>query len=156
MIKDFLPSLRKQSLASGRPASIADLMEEFWREPSVIFSPFSSSMSMGAAAYPALDVSETDKEIVAKAELPGMDPKDVEVTLRDNVLTIKGEKKFEGEEKKDNYHRIERSYGSFQRSISLPASVKEDAVKAKFDKGVLTITMGKQEEAKVKTIPIAS
>jgi HSP20 family protein len=154
MFKDFLPSLRKHSMASRHPTSIADLMEEVWREPSVIFSRLPSSIA--SAEYPALDISETDNEIVAKAELPGMDPKDVQITLRNNVLTIKGEKKFEDEEKKDNYHRIERSYGCFQRSISLPADVQEDNVTAKFDKGVLTVTMAKREEAKVKTIPIAS
>jgi HSP20 family protein len=113
--------------------------------------PFTKEM-----AYPAVDVSETDKEIVAKAELPGLEPEDVDISLRDDVLTIKGEKKFEEETKKDNFHRIERSYGSFSRQIILPAGVKEDQVKAKFEKGVLTITMLKSKESKAKKISIES
>jgi HSP20 family protein len=153
MFKDLMPTLRKQSLATQRPTSIADLMEEFWREPSVMFLPHAF---MESSRYPALDISETEKEIVAKAELPGIDPKDVAVTLRDNVLTIKGEKKFEGEEKKDNYHRIERSYGSFCRSVTLPSMVAEDNVKAKYDNGVLTITMAKTGKDIGKTITIES
>ena len=151
--KNMLPSLRKQSLLTGRPSSIADMMNEFWREP---FPSVSTIPFLKEPGYPVVDVSETDKEIVAKAELPGMDPKDVEITLRDNVLTIQGEKKFEDEEKKDNYHRIERSYGSFYRAISLPGNVREDDVKAKFDKGVLTITMSKSEQEKGKKIQIES
>jgi HSP20 family protein len=132
--KNMVPSLRKQSLLTGRPSSITEMMNEFWRKPfpDVTTIPF------------------------AKAELPGLDAKDVEITLRDNVLTIQGEKKFEDEEKKDNYHRIERSYGSFYRTISLPGNVNEDDVKAKFEKGVLTITMSKSEQEKGEKIEIES
>jgi HSP20 family protein len=153
MFKNLVPTVRKHSLATQRPTSITNLMKEFWREPSIMFLPNAFKASSG---YPALDISETDQEIVAKAELPGIDPKDVAVTLRDNVLTIKGEKKFEDEEKKDNYHRIERSYGSFCRSVTLPSKVAEDNVKAKYDNGVLTITMAKTENDAEKTIPIES
>jgi len=150
MFGNFLPSLRKRSSVTSRPTSIADLMESFWSDPFNMF-PFTKEM-----AYPAVDVSETDKEIVAKAELPGLEPEDVDISLRDDVLTIKGEKKFEEETKKDNFHRIERSYGSFSRQIILPAGVKEDQVKAKFEKGVLTITMLKSKESKAKKISIES
>jgi len=150
MFREFLPSLRKQSLVTKRPASIADLMEEFWREP------FGSFPFLREHGYPALDISESDSEIVVKAELPGLEPKDVEITVDDDMLSIKGEKKFEEEEKKDNYHRIERSYGSFQRSVVLPSSVKTDEVKAKFDKGVLTISLAKSPKAKGKKIMIES
>lgn len=153
--KNMVPGLRKQSMLSGRPSSISDMMEELWREPEVLFSAF-PSLLRESAGYPSVDVSETEKEIVAKAELPGMDAKDVEITLRNNVLSIKGEKKFEDEEKRDNYHRIERSYGSFCRTINLPASVAEDNVTAKFDKGVLTITMAKIEKDMGKKIQIES
>lgn len=151
MFKDFLPSLRRQSLATKRPASIADLMENFWREP---FGSFSSFPFLKEAAFPVVDISEAEKEIQVKAELPGLDPGDVKITLQNDMLTIQGEKKFEGEEKKDNYHRIERSYGSFIRTVPLPCGVKEEEVKAKFDKGVLVITMAKKEDAAGKTIPV--
>lgn len=147
MFKRFLPELRKRSLAAGRPASLADLMEEFWKSPFEAF-PWRD------AGYPAVDVSEDEKEVTVKAELPGLEAKDVELTLESGVLTIRGEKKFEGEEKKENYHRIERSYGSFVRAVPLPREVKSDKVKAKFDKGVLTVTMPKAEKAETRNITI--
>ncbi|WP_243438581.1 Hsp20/alpha crystallin family protein [Fundidesulfovibrio soli] len=153
MFKDFLPSLRRQSLATKRPTSIADLMEDFWREP---FGNFPAMPFSKEARYPAVDISETDAEIQVKAELPGLEPKDVNVTLQNDVLTIQGEKKFEEEEKKENYHRIERSYGSFFRSIPLPSAVKDDGVTAKFDKGVLTVTLPKREPSKSTSVPIQS
>lgn len=153
MFREFLPSLRKQSLVTKRPASIADIMEEFWREP---FGAVPSFPFLKDQGYPALDISESDSEVVLKAELPGLEPKDVEITIDDDLLSIKGEKKFEEEEKKDNYHRIERSYGSFQRSVVLPCSVKADQVRAKFDKGVLTISMIKSATEKGQKIKIES
>jgi HSP20 family protein len=94
-----------------------------------------------------LDVSETDKEIKVTAELPGVDEKDVEITLTDDLLTIKGEKKVEEERKDDSYHMVERSYGSFARSLRLPFSVDQDKVEARFEKGVLTVRLPKPAEA---------
>jgi len=146
-----MPSLRKPSAISGRPASLSDVMEDMWRDP---MSAFQGLPFLKEASYPVVDLSETDAEIVAKAELPGMDAKDVEITLRDNILNIQGEKKFEDEQKKDNYHRIERSYGCFYRAIPLPANVAEDDVRAKFDKGVLTVTMKKTEKGSGRKIQI--
>lgn len=109
---------------------------------------------------PTVDVTETDKEIEVTADLPGIDEKDIDVTLADGVLTIKGERKAEKEEKdeKKSYHRVERSYGLYTRSIALPAEVEEDKVKADFTKGVLTIRMPKSDQAKskVKKISIKS
>ena len=153
MFREFLPSLRKQSLVTKRPASIADMMEEFWREPFGSFPAFPFLRDQG---YPALDISEADSQVVVKAELPGLDPKDVEITVDDDTLSIKGEKRFEEEERKDNYHRIERSYGSFQRTVLLPCAVKSEDVKARFDKGVLTITMAKSEKEKGRKVMIES
>ena len=103
---------------------------------------------------PPVDIYETDNDIVLKAELPGVDPKDVEVRVEDNTLYLKGERKFEKEVKEQNYHRVERSYGSFARSFSLPNSISTDKVKAEFKDGLLTLTMPKREEAKPKTIKI--
>lgn len=92
---------------------------------------------------PKLDISESDKKMEITVELPGMDEKDVDVEVSDGVLTIKGEKKSEKEEKGKTFHRMERSYGSFQRSFSLPPTVDEEKIKAEFDKGVLTISLEK-------------
>jgi HSP20 family protein len=108
------------------------------------------------AVVPSIDVRESETEFVIEAELPGMNEKDVNVTLNNGVLTLSGEKKAEREEKKDNYHVTERSYGSFQRSFQLSDVVDADKVKANFDKGVLKITMPKRPEAMKaeKRIPI--
>jgi HSP20 family protein len=103
---------------------------------------------------PAVDIFENDNNIVLKAELPGVDPKDVEVRVEDNTLYLKGERKFEKEVKEDNYHRIERSYGSFARSFALPGSIDSDKVEAGYKDGLLTLTIPKREEAKPKTIRI--
>jgi len=103
---------------------------------------------------PPVDIYETEDAIVLKAELPGADPKDVEVRVEDNTLYLKGERKFEKEVKEQNYHRVERSYGSFARSFSLPNSISTDKVKAEFKDGLLTLTMPKREESKPKTIKI--
>jgi len=103
---------------------------------------------------PAVDVAETDTSIVVKADLPGLEVKDIDVSLRGDILTIKGEKKEEKEEKAKSYHRVERHFGSFQRSVRLPASVKADQIEASFKDGVLQITMPKTEESKQKSIRI--
>jgi HSP20 family protein len=103
---------------------------------------------------PPVDIYETEEAIVLKAELPGVDPKDVEVRVEDNTLYLKGERKFEKEVKEQNYHRVERSYGSFARSFSLPNSISTDKVRAEFKDGLLTLTMPKREESKPKTIKI--
>ena len=89
-----------------------------------------------------------------KVELPGVDPKDLDVRIEDNTLFLKGERKLEKEVKEENYHRIERSYGSFTRSFALPSSVNADKTSAEYKDGVLTLTMPKREEAKHKTIKI--
>ncbi len=103
---------------------------------------------------PAVDIFENDNNIVLKAELPGVDPKDVEVRVEDSTLYLKGERKFEKEVKEENYHRIERSYGSFARSFSLPGTIDSEKVQAEYKDGLLTLTIPKREEAKPKTIKI--
>lgn len=103
---------------------------------------------------PSLDLSETKNDFVVKAELPGIDPKDIDISLANDILTIKGEKKQEKEEKEENYHIIERSYGSFTRSIRLPREVQSDKISASYKNGVLKITLPKSEEAKKKEIKI--
>jgi len=103
---------------------------------------------------PAVDIYETDTSIVLKAELPGVEPKDVVVRVEDNTLYLKGERKFAKETKEENYHRVERSYGSFARSFALPNSIDADKVAAEYKDGLLTLTLPKREEAKPKTIKI--
>ncbi len=103
---------------------------------------------------PSLDVAETKNEIVVKAEIPGMEPKDIDISFSDGMLTIKGEKKQEKEEKEQNYHLVERSYGVFTRSIRLPADVQTDKIKASYKNGILAVTLPKSEEAKKKEVKI--
>jgi HSP20 family protein len=96
---------------------------------------------------PRMDVKETDKEIIIEAELPGLEEKDVSLTLQNGILTVQGEKKIEYDEEKENYHMMERSYGSFQRSLRLPDTVDEDKVEARFENGILRVTLPKRSEA---------
>src|SRR5258708_32140287 len=103
---------------------------------------------------PAVDIYETDQNVVLKAELPGVDPKDVEARIEDGTLYLKGQRKFEKEAKEENYYHVERAYGSFMRSVSLPSSVDPDKAEAEYKDGVLILTMPKREEAKPKTVKI--
>jgi len=103
---------------------------------------------------PALNISETDDDVRVTAELPGVDPGNVDISLTEDMLTVRGEKKEEQEEKKRDYHRIERCYGSFTRTVSLPSAVDVDKVEATFKDGVLTIDMLKREEAKTRKVKV--
>jgi HSP20 family protein len=114
---------------------------------------FREPATMGQWA-PSVDVYETQNDIVVKAELPGVEPKDVDVSFENNILTIRGERRMDDEIKEDNYHRVESSYGSFTRSFSLPTSVDENKVKAEFKNGILAITLPKREQAKRKQITV--
>jgi HSP20 family protein len=105
---------------------------------------------------PSVDIFENDNEVVVKAELPGMNAKDIEVKLENNVLMLKGERHFEKEAKEENYHRIEREYGTFSRSFSLPTAVNGDKVTADYKDGVLKIVLPKKEETKPRPIRIAA
>ena len=108
----------------------------------------------GGEWLPSVDVSETKNDLVVKAELPGMDPKDIDISLSDGLLTIRGEKKQEKEEKEENYHFIERSYGSFTRSVQLPREVKRENISASYKNGILKVVLPKSEEAKTKEVKI--
>ncbi len=103
---------------------------------------------------PAVDIIEKEDDFCIKVEIPGVDKKDVKITVQDDVLTIKGEKKKEEEKKGENYYRVERCYGTFQRSFTLPSSVASDKIDASYDNGVLTIMIPKLEEAKPKEIEV--
>ncbi len=103
---------------------------------------------------PSLDLSDTGDSLVAELEVPGMDSKDIDISITGNVLTVSGEKKRKREEKEHNYHLVERSYGNFVRSVRLPSTVDPDRVEASYKDGILTITMDKVEQAKTKKIEV--
>ena len=108
-----------------------------------------------ASWAPAVDIFETENELVVKADLPEVQEKDIDVRVENHTLTIRGERKFSNEVREDNYLRIERAYGTFTRSFSLPNTVNTEAIKADYHNGVLTVRMPKREETKPKQIKIS-
>jgi len=107
-----------------------------------------------SAWAPPVDIYETEHELVVKADLPEVDPKDLDIRVENNILTIRGERKFEQKVNEDNYLRVERSYGSFARSFTLANTVNAEAIKADYQNGVLTLSIPKREEAKPKQIKV--
>ena len=124
--------------------------------PLIRWDPFREMDNMKESWSPSVDIFETENEIVIKAELPGMDAKDIDIKLENNVLMLRGDRPFEKEAKNENYHRVERSYGNFTRSFSLPASVDDSKVRAEYKNGLLRIVLPKKEQAKSKEIKIAA
>jgi HSP20 family protein len=131
-LQDRLNRLFQQSVSEGRDESLT-----------------TSSFA------PAVDVYEDDHQVTLKIEVPGIDEKDIDVRLENNTLTVHGERKLEKEEKEENYRRVERQYGSFTRSFTLPTTVDAEGVSAQYDKGVLKIRLNKKAEAKPKQIKIS-
>ena len=130
-----------------------NLFERFLGEgwgPSTMMENWPARFGMG----PRIDMSETENELVVKAELPGVDPKDVDIRVEGNMLTIRGEKRQEKDERHKDFHRVERQYGGFQRTIHLPSSVDSNKVDASYKDGVLSITIGKRPDAKAKKITV--
>jgi HSP20 family protein len=124
-----------------------------------MFQDFFGRMEMpspfgGGEFAPAVDVVETKDSILVKAEIPGIDPKELDITITGDLLTIKGEKNSEREEKGKNFHRIERSSGSFSRTVQIPSHADTSKVSAGYKDGVLTVTLSKREEAKSKSIKV--
>ncbi len=103
---------------------------------------------------PAVDVFDNKDAVVVKAELAGMDPDDIQIEVEDNVLTVKGERRFDEKVDEERYYRVERRYGSFQRSLALPQGVKPDDISASYDDGILTVTVPKVDEEKPKRIEV--
>ena len=116
--------------------------------------PTLGEREVGDEWSPAVDIYEDADGVAIKVELPEMDMKDIDVKIEDNTLRVRGERKLEKEDKKDNYHRIERYYGAFSRSFTLPTTVDQEKVKASYDRGVLKITLPKKEDTKPKKIKI--
>ena len=134
--------------------SLQDRMNRLFEDANRGSRPEDASST--TAWSPAVDIHETDVEIVVQAELPGMDRKDIELNLENNVLTLRGNREFEKEDKDENYHRIERAYGGFSRSFSIPAVVDDAKIRADYKEGVLTIALPKTQKAKPKQIKIES
>jgi len=114
-----------------------------------------SDESALTAWAPAVDIYETENSLVVKADLPDVNEKDLDIQVENNILTIRGERKFERDVKEDNYLRVERAYGSFSRSFSLGNTVNTEAIKAEYRDGVLTLTIPKREEAKPKQVKVS-
>lgn len=137
--------------------SLQDRFNTLLNQPFGFFRGFNPMMEQSLTApnfVPAVNIFEDEHTIKLEAELPGMEEKDIDVSLENNILTISGERKLENEEKKENFHRIERSYGRFTRSFTLPPTVDTENVNAEFNSGLLKITLNKKEEAKPKQIKI--
>jgi len=124
--------------------------------PIIRWDPFREMDTMKESWSPSVDIFETENEVVIKAELPGMEAKDIEIKLENNVLILHGDRRFEKETKNENYHRVERSYGNFTRSFSLPAFVDDAKVSAEYKNGLLRIVLPKKEQARSKQIKIAA
>jgi HSP20 family protein len=165
MFRDLIPWSRGGSRLAVRREP-EDLFSELHREMNQLFDDvwrgfgnFEAPAAFGNGGLrrmqPRIDVAETDKDIEVTAELPGLDDKDVEVTLADGILTIKGEKKDERKEEGKGFYLAERSYGAFQRSIRLPQGVDADKVSADFTKGVLRVTAPKLPEVQSNVKKIA-
>ena len=136
----------------GNMTNFQDEMNRLFNE---FFTAAPGRSEAGAFPWnPLVDIAETKDDIIVKAEVPGMKKDDIKVVIQDNVLTLKGEKQEEKQEKDKQYHRVERSYGLFERSFSLPVSVQVDRVKADYKEGVLTINLPKAEEAKPKEVSV--
>jgi HSP20 family protein len=130
-------------------------LESMQRHLSQVLDDSNMALGMDESHWlPAVDIRETADAIVVNAELPGIDKKDVKVDVKDGVLTISGERKYEKDVKEENVHRIERSYGSFSRSFSLPSHVDVNKVEAKLDNGVLEVRLPKTETARPKSISV--
>lgn len=111
-------------------------------------------VSSGSAWTPAVDIFDTDQAIVLRAELPGLTPEDIDIEIDDNVLTLKGERRFEETVQEGRYYRLERAYGHFQRNITLPQGVKADEISASFDNGVLSVRVPKADEVRPRKIAV--
>lgn len=154
-MKNLVPWRRKEEhnlVARNRPDSLEDLHQQMNRLLDAFFQGWSLPAPWHAGQEepwfaPVCEVAETDNEVKVRAELPGLNEKDVEVTLEDDQLMIRGEKKQERAEKKKNYHLAECSHGRFERVIPLPAGIDQAEIKAQFKKGVLTVTLPKTEQA---------
>ena len=134
--------------------SVFDRFNGFSAWPTMFREPWPAALA-GNVFSPSMEITETDNAVEVTTELPGMDEKDIEISVADGMLTIRGEKKIEKDEKKKNYRLVERSYGSFERAVALPPGVDASKVKAKIAKGILTVEVPKPASAKAQPVKIA-
>jgi len=139
---------RREGWLRRFPHEMEEMLEHFFGPPA------RTEETMPVAWAPRVDVTETEKELVVKADLPGVAPENVEVTFADGMLKLHGEKKEEKKEEKGGFRRVERFTGEFYRELPLPAGIDPDKILASVDKGVLTVTVPKKEEAKDRKIKI--
>ena len=133
-------------------STLQDRVNRIFRQS---FSPEGSDEALTTSNFaPPVDVYEDEHNITLKIEVPGIDEKDINVTIENNTLTVRGERRFEKDEKEENFHRVERMYGSFTRSFTLPNTVDPEQVSAHYEKGVLKIRLAKKAEAKPKLIKV--
>lgn len=135
--------------------NLSTLQEQMNRLFEEAFPRSRSDESALTAWAPAVDIYETESELVLKADLPAIEEKDLDIRVENNMLTIRGERKFEQNVREDNFLRVERAYGAFSRSFSLPNTVNTDAIQAEYRNGVLTVRMPKREESKPKQIRVS-
>jgi HSP20 family protein len=138
-------------------SSLQERFNQLLGQPGGLFRNLGTSMDQPLAFgnfAPPVDIYEDDHQVTIQAELPGVEEKDLNITVENNVLTITGERKLENEENKENFHRIERSYGRFTRSFTLPSTLDTENINAEFNNGVLKIVLNKSEAAKPKQIKV--
>ncbi len=149
MFRRFLPKLRQSEPApSRREEDVFGLWDELLRSPWSVHG-------VAPRTFPAVDVQDKDKEVVVTAELPGLEPKDIDLSVVNDALVLKGEKKFERKEEKSGYTLQERGYGSFHRRVPLPEGVRSESVKAEYKNGVLTVRLPKEESKRPQRIAIS-
>jgi HSP20 family protein len=163
-MSDFSNQQKRQGRKEVEPMALEIIpwrrpgaLRSFWPDVEDFWNRFFADVPMterGFSWSPSVDISETDGNVTVKAELPGMDAKDIDIDVTGDMLTIRGEKKMEKEKKEERYYFRERHYGSFRRSFQLPAAVQSDKVDAEFKGGVLTISLPKSEKTKQKKIQI--
>lgn len=143
---DQFPMLRSGGLLAAK-GDIESAMSDLWRKWTKDFD---------VTGFPALDIKEDEKNVKVEAEMPGMTAKDIDIHMENNSLVIKGEKKRKSEEKGENFHHVERGYGSFYRVVPMPCQVDREGIKAKYRDGVLTVTLPKSETERAERIKIES
>jgi len=147
----LIPYIRRNEAPSRIWPDTSSWFEDFFNEPFA-----SLATRPGANWAPAVDVLEKDGNLILRAEVPGINEKDIDLKLEGNVLTLKGEKKQENEEERNNYHRMESFYGSFSRSFTLPDSVDRDGIRADYKNGILTVTIPQKPEVRPREIPVST
>ncbi len=147
----LVPYVRKSETPSRLWPETTRFFEDFLND-----FPFAGSLLQNRDQWlPAVDILEKDGNLILRAELPGIEEKEIDLKLEGNVLTLRGERKMEKDDRKSNYHRVESYYGSFSRSFTLPETVDRDKIKADYKNGVLTVTIPQKPEVRPREIPVS-